>query len=167
MPFLLILFLATADLVLNIMLHNRMERISATISGVVSLQPISRDQLISYMGTTEDIAEPFDFNSNGQMVVSQIRNFGETDNPANMVISWQQSMNGAVSRFGLPGGFPQNLPGDLQIVGDQSVIVAEAFYNYTPLFDINILKPETIYSAGFAVPRMGAMNNLIGETILP
>ncbi len=163
LPVLVSLLIGTFELTMYVLLHNKLTRIAGTLNNVVTVQNLTREKLQAILGTADTIAQPFDFTANGRMVISQIQNEGATDDANNMMISWQESSNGGVSKLGAPGDAPNNVPGDLEVTGSQTIVVAEVFYNYTPFFIGGFLQDTALYKATIYVPRRGTMNSLLGE----
>lgn len=147
------------------MLSSKVTRIASVIGDTVSRQDISRDQLIAIMNTADEMARPYDFSSgNGEVIVSQVTNVGETTSPSNMTISWQQSLGGGSSAYGAPGGSPVDLPGNMTIIEDQSMILTEVSYTYRPVFIEPIFGVQTIREVSVYAPRNSKMDILLGES---
>lgn len=146
------------------MLSSKVTRIASVIGDNVSRQDITRDQLIAIMNTADEMARPYDFvEGSGEVIVSQITNVGETNQSSNMSISWQQSLGGGSSEHGIPGGAPVDLPGDISVINDQSMILTEVSYVYRPVFIESILGVRTIRETSIFAPRSSKMDVLLGE----
>ncbi len=163
LPVLVSLLIGTFELTMYVLLHNKLTRVAGTLNNIITVQNLSREKLQAIMGTADTIAKPFDFTANGKMVVTQIRNVGQTDDPSNMEISWQESRNGGTSKFGAPGSSPTNLPNNLEVLFNQTIVVTEVFYDYKPFFIGFILADTSLYKSIVYVPRRGTMNSLLGE----
>ena len=145
------------------LLQNKLVRIAGTMSHIVSLQNISRAKLQAIMGTAEKIATPFSFNGVGGTIITQVSNDGETSNPGNMIISWQETTGNFTSKFGSAGSSPSNLPNDVTVTNDQSLIITEVFYNYSPFIFSGLIDNQMLYKTSVYVPRIGDMDTLLGE----
>lgn len=158
-PIFLTLFIGLYDLAYYILLNNKMARTSGTIAFIVSKQDISDTALSSILSNAFVIFKPFDFQTNGTIVTSQI---GLNSNNK-MVINWQKKVGAASSRIGSVGQPPSTLPGNLTISGKQRLIVTEVFYNFTPFFTIGVLESKVLYSISIYPPRVGQMDTLIAS----
>lgn len=168
LPMLLILLSGSYEIVMYSLLHNKVARIAGTLSNVVSLQNLNRDQLNMIVSSAEVISAPFEFDpttgSQG-VVISHVRNEGETQDPLNMVVSWQAVDGSMPSRIGAEGGPVTSMPNNLALVGKQSAIVVEVFYTYEPLIFKNFMPPVSVYKTHVSMPRIATMNVLLGETL--
>jgi len=162
-PIAILLFSGIYEISNYILLNNKVIRAAGVVGDMISRQNITRQVLTAYLNTASDVLKPFDFNTNSSIVASQVQNVGLTTDPAKMKISWQQSVNGASSKVGLPGQFPANLPGNITVIQDQTMIVTEVYYSYKPLIFTNFFPPTILYRASVFAPRTGSMNTLIGE----
>ena len=57
-------------------------------------------------------------------------------------------------------GKEATLPADLTIAAGETIISAEVFYDFDPLFGIG-LAPRTIRRAAFYKPRLGSLDTLL------
>lgn len=162
-PVAVLLFSGIYEISNYILLNNKVVRTAGVIGDMISRQNITRQTLTAYLNTATDVLKPFDFNANGSIVASQVQNVGLTTDPSKMKISWQQNVNGASSKLGLPGQFPANLPGNISVIQDQTMIVTEVYYSYKPLVFASFFPPKILYRASVFAPRTGSMNTLIGE----
>jgi Flp pilus assembly protein TadG len=158
-PIFLTLFIGVYDFAYYILLNNKLARTSGTIDFIVSKQNISTTSLTSILSNAFVIVKPFDFQTNGTIITSQIG----LDANNNMIINWQKSVGSASSRVGAVGKAPSALPGNLKISGIQRLIVTEVFYNYTPFFSIGLLSNKALYSISIYPPRVGQMDSLIAN----
>lgn len=166
LPMLLLLLSGGYELVMYSLLHNKVARIAGTLSNVVSLQNLNRSQLDQIVRAADIISAPFEFDpttGNQGVIISHVHNEGETQDPLNMVVSWQAIDGSMSSKIGTEGGPVSSLPNNLDIVGKQSAIITEVFYTYEPLIFKNFMDPISVYKTHVSVPRIGTMNILLGE----
>lgn len=163
LPILIVLIAGIFEIGMYILLQSKLTRMAGVITDAVTRQNLSRPALVGIMDSAYNITNPFDFERYGQMVVSQVRNTALNSNPNQMVISWQQNKNGGHSRLGSPGSFPQNLPGGITVINEQTMVITEVFYEYVPLVFGRIIPARSIYKTAVFVPRSGSMNTLLGE----
>jgi Flp pilus assembly protein TadG len=162
-PVAVLLFSGIYEITNYLLLNNKLVRVVGVVGDMISRQNITRATLTAYLKTAKDVLQPFDFDQNGSIVASQVQNVGLTTDSSKMQISWQQDVNGAVSKLGLPGSFPNNLPGGVTVIQDQTIIVTEVYYRYKPLVFSSFFPNQVLYRASVFVPRTGSMNTLIGE----
>ncbi len=106
-----------------------------------------------------NIIQPFDIEANGVAFVTSVG----VPNPVAPVVNWQRSGAGGLataSTVGLPGG-SASLPADLTLATGDTIIVAEVFYRYEPIFTM-IAEPRTMRTVAYYKPRLGTL-----ETLLP
>ncbi len=161
LPVLIMLIALVFETGMYILLHSKLTRMAGVITDAITRQNLTRPALLGLMNTADNITDPFNFSRNGKMVVSQINNSKQSTRTTDMVIGWQQSKNGGVSLLGSVGAYPQNLPGGITVIQDQSIVVTEVFYQYSPLIFRNYLPLRSIYKTAVFVPRSGDMNALL------
>ncbi|MBX3457726.1 MAG: pilus assembly protein [Candidatus Paracaedibacteraceae bacterium] len=161
LPILIMLVALIFEMGMYILLHSKLTRMAGVITDAITRQNLTQSALIGLMNTADNITNPFNFSLNGKMVVSQVHNKKQSTKASDMVIGWQQSKNSGVSLIGSVGTSPQNLPGDITVIQDQSIVVTEVFYQYSPLIFKNYLPIKSIYKTAVFVPRSGDMNDLL------
>jgi TadE-like protein len=106
------------------------------------------------------VVQPFDFAANGRAIVTSV-GADEDDEP---FVQWFCGGSGsldATSGIGTAIGEPATLPDDLAIVEGETIIAAEVFFAFEPLFGIG-LAPRTIRRIAFFKPRLGDLATPIG-----
>lgn len=143
------------------LIQNKMTRLAHVMGDTISRQNLTRITLQELLAQAPTFLEPFSF-APGQIVVSQMRNKFESNNPAEMIISWQESYNGGASEFGGPGETPSPLPNNLTLVGEQTILVTEVRYNYSSLTFGSVIGNQQLKRISIDVPRGDKMNTLLG-----
>ncbi len=118
---------------------------------------LSEEQLENIFLAIDQIIQPFDFAADGRAFVTSVG----VNNANSVVVNWQRNGQGALvatSEVGSAGG-PANLPDDLDIAKGETVIAAEVFYSFTPLFGIG-LSPRVIHRVSYYKPRLGTLDTL-------
>lgn len=161
LPILITVVALVFEMGMFILLESKLVRMSGVITDAITRQNLTPAALTGLMDTANTVTTPFNFNLNGKMVVSQVRNNGQTTNIANMRISWQYSKNGGVSLLGTVGGRPSNLPGNVSVIQEQTMVITEVFYQYSPLIFKDYLSVRSLYVTAVFVPRSGDMNALL------
>lgn len=138
-----------------VLLHQKTERASMTVADLVSQgEVLSVTDLNNIFLAGAFITEPFDFGANGAMVVSSV--VGSASGP---VVEWQRAygQDPQASSFGAQGA-PATLPAAFTVQQSESVIMAEIFYRYTPMFPDNpvlggLIGENTVYDYAIFRPR--------------
>jgi Flp pilus assembly protein TadG len=118
---------------------------------------LSEEQLENIFLAIDNIIQPFDFAAEGKAIVTSVG----VDSADNVVVNWQRDGSGALvatSEVGSEGG-AATLPDDLGIAKGETIIAAEVFYSFTPLFGIG-LSPKTIHKVSYYKPRLGTLDTL-------
>ncbi|OJX14161.1 MAG: hypothetical protein BGO77_04235 [Caedibacter sp. 37-49] len=163
LPLIIVLCAGVFELMMFALLNNKLTRTVGVLGDAITRDDIKRSEITSLLNTARTFLKPFEFNSAGSIVVSQVRNDGLTTDPSKMVISWQVNINGAASRLGTVGARPANMPNSLTILNDQAVVITEVFYNYQPIVFKGFYSNKRLYHVSTFVPRVGSMTSLKAE----
>ncbi len=109
-----------------------------------------------------EVVKPFDFAGAGRAIVSSV-GAAEDDKPT---LNWQCPGSGTLAATSLVGtvvGKAVALPAGLAIRKGETIIAAEVYYAFKPLFGIG-LAPRTIRRVAFFKPRLGDLASLICPT---
>ncbi len=162
MPVLVLFLSGIFELCMFALLNNKLVRIAGTMGDLVSMQNINLTTLQGIIATAPDMAQPFTYTGQGNVIVSLVYNNGQTTDPTKMLISWQQADSATVnSNFGKPGQRPTNLPNNITVINDETLVLTEVFYNYVPFIFTNIIPAQTLYKTSVYVPRSGDMVTLL------
>ena len=154
-PIALGLTLNGVEITRYVLLHQKTERASMTVADLVSQgEVLSIDDLTSIFRAGAFITEPFDFNTNGAMLVTSV-----VGSPGGALVEWQRAFgqNPQSSSFGNQGS-PASLPTGFVVADGESVVFAEIFYNYDPMFGGNpmlggLVGSNTVYHYAVFRPR--------------
>lgn len=157
LPILLLLFIGIFDISNFIFCRNKMIRTAQELSNVITRDDLTRPQLNSLLQGANLIAQPFNFQTSGKVIVTSISKQDSTKPPA---IMWQDSYPS-----GATGSKVTNmnaLPGNLVLGTGETIIVTEVFYTYQPTFPGYVLQSNqtAIYALAVKVPRKGSMITL-------
>jgi len=119
---------------------------------------LSEEQLENIFLAINNIIQPFPFPENGVALVSSV-GVNAADNP---VVNWQRKGTGTLVAASTVGeqGLAAVLPEDLEIASGETIIAAEVFYAFTPLFGLG-LAPRTIHRISYYKPRLGSLDSLL------
>ncbi len=160
LPILVTLILGTVNTAVYILLHQRMDRAASSISDLVA-QPenITHAEVkLAYDAAEHLFGDMFDLASNGHAIVTSVRG-GTTDDPPSR-INFQIHKKCDTSTYSSTvGSVPDGeakLPNGLDLQPGESVIVAEVFYEWEPMFFGDLIEGGTQYKVAFRRPRLGA-----------
>jgi hypothetical protein len=119
---------------------------------------LSTDQLADIFLAIGEVIRPFDFAESGQATITSI---GADEDDA-LILNWQCPPD-AESRLVEPDGDVLALPGDITLSHGETVIAAEVFYDFEPLFGALFgvgLSEREIHRFAFYKPRLGELTEL-------
>jgi Flp pilus assembly protein TadG len=116
-------------------------------------------QLDSIFLALDNIVQPFPFDVEGKAIVTSI---GYSSAAKKAVVNWQRSGAGELAATSEVGeaGKEATLPADLTIAAGETIISAEVYYDFKPLFGIG-LAPRTIRRVAYYKPRLGSLDTLL------
>jgi len=158
LPVLVLLLLGGVDLARFIIVNQKLDRVAAGMGDLVAqAQTLTTAQLNDIYAATKFIATPFDFSSNGVVIVSSVSLTSGV-----MRINWQSRGSGslnAVSKIGTAGGVAK-LPTGMTVTGTNTLIAAEVYFNFTSFFGLSLVPNTQLYHTSYFRPRLGSLNTL-------
>jgi len=159
LPFLLALFMGAVEVTRYILIAQKVEKATVTISDVVAQEKtIGTTAMNQLITAVSQVMQPYTFSTNGYVIVSSVTpNAGGTP-----TIQWQYKGGGTwaqSSKIGSSGG-TATLPTGFTLSAGENVIIAEVYYNYTTLMVNSVIPGGTIYKTAFFKPRLGTLNTL-------
>jgi hypothetical protein len=159
LPVLLLLLLASAELGRFVLLNQKIDRVAITMSDLVSrAETISESDLDDIFNAAAHVAEPFDLNGRGRVVISSVIN----EDGEGATIAWQRAGGGsliAASEVGTQGG-AADLPNDFAVREGETAIVSEVFFDFEPFLSETIVAPQVIYRRAHHRPRLGTLDTV-------
>jgi Flp pilus assembly protein TadG len=134
------------------------QKIARTSSGVADLvaqadEPVTKNQMADIFTAGKIMMEPYDVIANGRIYVSSINN----PSGGGVTLTWQRNNAGLVataSKMGAAGTNPSaKLPAALVPASNEEVLVAEVYFNYTPVFSSIIYSGSQLYMISYTRPR--------------
>ena len=114
------------------LLHQKMERISASIGDLIAqAETLTETDVLNVFDAIGEVAKPFEIGTNGVVIISSV-SASEGSGPQ---LNWQRIGGGslsATSHIGSTPGGSVTLPAGLNVIDGETVIVAEVMYDYTP-----------------------------------
>lgn len=155
LPVALIIVVGCFDAARYVLLHQKIDRASSTMADLVA-QPETFDpdnDIAALYPAATRLVEPFDLETNGLVILSQVT--GEAGDIPRII--WQRDAGGSFasgsSEIG-PEGSVATLPDAFDIVREgETMIVAEVFYDYEPLFLDYIYSGAVIMHDSYRRPR--------------
>jgi len=159
LPITIVLLLAGFEIARLTLIHQKMDRAATAMADLVSQsEDITVAQLSDMFNAVQHIMEPFDLSGDGVVLISSIGTVGA--NPT--TIFWQRTGAGGVaatSQVGAEGATP-TLPTGMVVRSGEGLIVAEVYYNYSPLLFWDIVGANQLYHRAFFRPRYGGLEAL-------
>jgi Flp pilus assembly protein TadG len=158
MPVLVLMLFGGVEVSRFALLNQRMDRL-ATVMGdlVAQAETISEGDLTNLFQATTPVAWPFDMVTKGNVIISSVSlpaaPAAQTPN-----VTWQRHTGNLVttSRIGAQGG-SATLPTGLTIAANQTIIISEVYYSFSPMLIGALVPQQVIYHRAFFRPRIGAL----------
>lgn len=158
-PFLLALFMGAVEVTRYIIIAQKLEKATVTVSDVVAqASSVNTTYLGNVVQAAEQIMMPYTFGSNGYVIITSVSRIGS----AQPTVNWQYSGGGTwtqSSQIGFSGGAAV-LPNGFTLNANENVIVAEIYYNYSPLMLGSVLSSGQMYKVAVFRPRLGELLTL-------
>lgn len=158
LPFLLALFLGAVEVTRYIIIAQKVEKATVTVSDVVAQSnSITTDQLDQLVEAASQIMLPYTFQDKGYVIISSVTKDGSSP----PFVNWQYAGGGTwvqSSQVGSAGTTALWVPFDLE--DKENIIIAEVFYNYSPILDNGLIDIDMIYKVATFKPRLGTLGSL-------
>ncbi len=155
-PVLALLLLGGAEFARFSILNQKVDRVSSLVGDYVAQAPVINAAVMTdYFAAAQRLAQPFDLAGQGTVIVSTV----SQEEGGGPEVLWQQVGGGglaATSTIGSPGG-AATLPADFPMDDRESVVIAEVYYEYDPLFIPAIVPNTQVFFRSFYRPRRTAV----------
>jgi len=157
LPVLLIILLGCFDAARFVLINQKMARVAAQTSDLVAqLDVVTESEMSDLWVSATDTAMPFDIGTEGRVIVSSVfRPYTPAD--ADPEIVWQRltapGLN-SISRLGVEDDEDPPLPTGFSLRSGENVIVAEVFFDYSPVFFGEIFAARVLYYSSYNRPRL-------------
>ena len=163
-PFLLALFMGSVEMTRYMLMVQKLEKISSTVSDVVSQgSTISTAQLNNIITAAGEIMRPYTFGDRGYVIITSVKQTGNWSAANPPRVNWQYKGGGTWLQNSLVGspGTSATLPNNMTLFDRDNVIVTEVFYNFSPMLATNgIIGNTPLYKIGIFKPRLGDLSTL-------
>jgi hypothetical protein len=161
LPLLIALFMGAVEVTRYIIVVQKVEKATTTLSDVVSQsQSITTAQLNQLVEAAKEVMRPYSFNTNGYVIITSVTRTA----PAAPRVNWQYVGGGSwthASLVGSPGSTALWVP--FAMDDKENIIIAEVFYNFQPIVNNpHVMTNHTIYKVATFRPRLGALGSLGG-----
>lgn len=160
LPILMVMLLGAMDVTRYMLYQQKVDRIAFTVTDLVTQsQSVTTAKMNDIALAAAQIMQPFPFGAEGVIIVSSIY---KDPTQAFPVIRWQYSGGGTLARgskIGNVSGTP-TLPNGLTLNDKDNVIITEAYYRFTPLFNSGYTPPTDVYKVAIYKPRLGTLLSL-------
>lgn len=160
LPLLIALFMGAVELTRYIIIVQKVEKATTTLSDVVAQsQTITTAQLNQLVEAAREVVQPYSFEQNGYVIISSVTRTGVQPPRVN----WQYEGGGSwiqPSQVGIAGATADWVPFDM--TDKENIIIAEVYYNYTPIVVNDVIGGQMIYKVATFRPRLGALGTLGG-----
>lgn len=159
LPVLILLTLGSTEVARLIMLNLKLQNAAFIMADLAARdRTLNEAQVADIFFAVGDILAPFAMDESGLAVLSGI---GAGAGGA-VTVSWQRTGGGpieATSRIGAAGGVA-TLPDSLDLAEGDTVVAAELFFDYQPLFGI-VMSPQRLHKAAYLRPRLGTLTSIL------
>jgi Flp pilus assembly protein TadG len=158
-PVLLTLLCGGSEIAYYCRSHFQASQMASTVADAVSrYETITSSDIAAIFSVSSEVMGTSDFAENGYVILSSVSRV----NGAAPVVSWQCKSGAAInaSRIGIQGKAAVP-PGGLTLDAKDNVIVAEVFYQHTPIF-ASLVPPEQLYKTSVFRPRLGSLTTVPG-----
>jgi Flp pilus assembly protein TadG len=158
LPLLMAVLVYGVDLSRLIIASQKMDRVAAGMGDLVAqAKSLTSTDLANIYAAVDYVARPFDFDHDGVVIISSVSLVGSM-----LKVNWQSRGAGnlnVASKVGVSGG-RATLPSGMTISDDNTVIVAEVYFNFTPIFNLPLVPASQLYHTAFFRPRLGDLDSL-------
>jgi Flp pilus assembly protein TadG len=158
-PILTFVTLASIEIGRYALLNQKLNNAATSLAELAARDgSITAAQLDSMFAIVPNLTQPFDFTTDGVAIVTSVT--AEVDDVPE--VAWQRSGGGALvaaSQIGTAGN-SATIPSDLPTRAGDTIIAAEVYFTFEPLFNNVLLSPQTLYRNAFVRPRIGTLDTL-------
>lgn len=159
LPILAVLAVGTIEFGRLILLTQKLQNSGFILADLAARdRTLSEAQIANIFLALGNVIQPFEFAHSGTAILSGV---GATA-PDETIINWQRAGAGSFaqpSQLGAPGEAAA-LPEGLTMADGETIIVAEVFYDYRPIFGLTA-SPRVLRRAAYFKPRLGTLDSIL------
>lgn len=160
-PVFVVLLVGGVDLSRLIILNQKLDRVASGMGDLVAqADEMTQSQMTQLFQATTHVAAPFDFARDGNVIITSMSVSGGVPR-----INWQAKGGGSLtstSRLGTGANALVTLPTGLTVTGTDTLVAAEVFFDFEPLFGLGLVSAAQLYHRSFFRPRVGSLKTLAG-----
>lgn len=145
--------LGGAELSRYTLLHQKMDRVSSSVSSMVAqAATMSTTDFTNMWEASKQIAKPFALDATGKVIIS----FITAETTSTYRVTWQRSGAGTLaqtSKIGTQGGVA-TLPTGVTLAKGDTIVAVEVYAQYEAFLVPELIGTSIIYHASFDVPRL-------------
>jgi Flp pilus assembly pilin Flp len=150
LPLLVLFIVGTIDVSRLILLTQKLQSAAFTLADLTArIDPRETNSIGNVFRAVDQVVKPFAFRSEGRTIITSVQSAAAA------------SAGGyaASSEIGRPAKAAR-LPAGLDIRRGQTIIAAEVYFDFKPLFGIGLLSPRVIRQVAYAKPRLVELPSL-------
>lgn len=159
-PVLLTLLCGGSEIAYYCRSHFQASQMASTVADAVSrYESLTSSDITSIFSVSSEVMGTSDFATNGYVILSSVSRTGGSA----PVVSWQCKSGALVSesRIGKLNK-AATLPGGLTLDASDNVIIAEVFYQHTPIFTSLVPLEKQLFKTATFRPRLGSLTTAPG-----
>lgn len=159
-PMLLGLFLGCTETGLLVRTHFQAAQMASTVADVIArYKSVTQADISGIFAVSAEVMGTKDFSQKGAVILSSVA----TDDEGEATVAWQCASGEleSTSRIGAAGE-AASLPSGLVLDQDDNIIIAEVFYQYTPLLGWTAPQVTLAYKTALFRPRLGDLTTAPG-----
>jgi hypothetical protein len=156
MPVVIVLALGGFEITRFALLQQKLDRLSVTVADMVAQsKTISVGDLDQIFAATSSVMAPFAVGNVSAVIVSSV---SATGGQAAQV-GWQRNGGGTLAAASEVGAVsqPAVLPNGFVVRSGENAIIAESYYDFTPMFIPDLVPPQRLYHRAMFRPRFGSL----------
>ena len=157
-PILMLLSFGGFEVTRYILINQKISKTVSSMSDLVARAPsISAAEITQMFNAVPHLMEPYNEPADMRLIISSVVNYG-----AGPVVTWQQSGGGtkvAASQIGVSGG-AATLPDGFTLTTNENTIIAEMYYDFSPVVAPDVVAASTVYKRRLNMPRLGSLETL-------
>ncbi len=158
LPILIFLVMGSIELGNYLLLNQKLQNAAMSMADLAARdETLSAGQLDDMFSAVNFIVEPFDFGASGLAIVTGVS--AAVDNVPE--VYWQRAGAGVIGASSQVGaiGAAANIDSNLPVRADETIIVAEIFFDYEPFFGL-LIDPARFRHVAYFRPRLGSLQTL-------
>jgi Flp pilus assembly pilin Flp len=159
-PVLLTLLCGGSEIAYYCRSHFQASQMSSTVADAVSrYESITSSDITSIFSVSSEVMGTSEFKTSGYVILSSVSRTGG----ATPTVVWQCKSGALVSESRVGSlNKPAILPGKLILDASDNVIIAEVFYQHTPIFTSLVPLENQLYKTATFRPRLGSLTTAPG-----